>query len=131
MKFWRKIPCNVVNNNWNHIIRILHLTASNIMINMAVKHFRIWFLKTLQWPQCNWNFFLQLPQNRCLVFLLSTPKIAPHLSHFFLIIGVFHQFFSKFFIHLVQMSFFITPHLSNLHKVPTKWKSHLGYWGFI
>jgi hypothetical protein len=32
------------------------------------------------------NFFLQLPQNRCLVFLLSVPKSAPHLSHFFLII---------------------------------------------
>jgi hypothetical protein len=40
------------------------------------------------------NFFLQFPQNRCFVFLLSVPKSVPHLSHFVLIIVAFQLQFT-------------------------------------
>jgi len=41
------------------------------------------------------NFFLQLPQNFCLVFLLSVPKSAPHRSHLVLIIIWFQFVFNQ------------------------------------
>lgn len=76
------------------------------------------------------NFFLQFPQNRCLVFLLSVPKLTPHRSHFCLIIillstsptlySTLNSFFHPINHMNNQLIFEILEFHENTHKIRVK-----------